>query len=507
MISTAVLAGVVISPAEAAPQYQSCRAVNAVYPSGVAVSQAAASAVVAAKFQRPIVNRSLYNRLVAATPSLDRQKNGVACEVRISSVPVPAPTANPTVSPTPAPTASPTATPSPSGTPIPLPSSEPTVFPTSPPLGEEPPVGSDNKLTTTYNRDSEITARLQWNANYGYCGETSFITALMLNGGYTSQWTARTFALGGGHQWDEGSQIMIGENQNGVTDQQVATSMLLTTVDYDNTSESNTNEFLSWIKKRFLLGDTVIIGVYNNVPMLDEQGVGAGDPTYDHIVPVVKIGSDHPLDENDPTTLLPPWTYYNSDIITISDNGLYTPVTDNVPGNSPENPARSAFYTFNFYDWQNYRAGANTYLGDPSTYHLYSAPIFRQSGPAVSNWGTAVTGIVDTTTGGPVALRVKLTADKDNEGFHNQEYMHTEPAGTAMTLTATAKPEPGTAYNVYIYESFADVPTGNFNTAAVAAGKTPDHVIPTTNSGTWSHTLHITTADTRIYRIVPVGAP
>ncbi|MFZ8911013.1 MAG: hypothetical protein ACO20A_10210, partial [Candidatus Nanopelagicales bacterium] len=39
-----------------------------------------------------------------------------------------------------------------------------------------------------------MAPRLQWNANGGYCGEVSFISAGMRYGQYTSQWTARSLA-------------------------------------------------------------------------------------------------------------------------------------------------------------------------------------------------------------------------------------------------------------------------------------------------------------------------
>ena len=156
----------------------------------------------------------------------------------------------------------------------------------------------------------------------------------------------------GGSEASASSQLLLGSNGHGITDLQVAQAMRLKAEDYPGATETNTNDFLAWIKSHLLADETVIIGVYNNVPMLGESG--SGDPIYDHIVPVVGVGSNHPLSGSSAST------YYNDDIITISDNGLYTPITNDVPSNSPENPAESALYTFNVDDWQNYRAGANT---------------------------------------------------------------------------------------------------------------------------------------------------
>ncbi len=477
---TAVMVGLGLSLATSAaaapPKFRTCTALNSAFASGVASTSAAAAAAVASGFRRPTVNKALYNSLIGAVPGLDRPRNGIACEVRVASQPpeVPAPTPTP-----------------PSPTPTPAPS--PTPSPTTSALD-----GSSRALlTTTYNMSTGITARLQWNANSGYCGETSFITALMRNGGYTSQWTARAFAMpSGGSEASANSQLLLGSNGHGITDLQVAQAMRLKAEDYNGSVETNTNDFLAWIKSHVLADETVIIGVYNNVPMLGESG--SGDPIYDHIVPVVGVGSNHALSGSSAST------YYNDDIITISDNGLYTPITNDVPSNSPENPANSALYTFNVDDWQNYRAGANTSSSDTSTYDLYSAPILISG--SVQNYGTAVTGIIDDTTGGPAAIAVELTSNVNNEGFQDQAVLSSAPAGTPMTLTATAHPVIGTVYNVYVYADFADVPLGDFNTAAASASHAPDYVIPAANGGVWSQTISLQTDETRIFRIVPVTA-
>ncbi|MDI1288854.1 MAG: hypothetical protein PSX37_02740 [bacterium] len=462
------------SAAAAPPKFRTCVALNSAFASGVASTTAAAAAAVASGFRRPTVNKALYNSLIAAVPGLDRPKNGIACEVRVASQPPAVPTPMPP-------------------TPTPAPTPAPTPSPTTSALD-----GSSRALlTTTHNKSTGITARLQWNANSGYCGETNFITALMRNGGYTSQWTARAFAMpSGGSEASANSQLLLGSNGHGITDLQVAQSMRLLAEDYGGSTETNTNDFLAWIKAHVLADETVIIGVYNNVPMLGESG--SGDPIYDHIVPVVGVGSNHPLSGSSAST------YYNDDIVTISDNGLYTPITNDVPSNSPENPATSAMYTFNVDEWQNYRAGANTSSSDTSTYDLYSAPILISG--AVQNFGTAVTGIIDNTTGGPAAIAVDLTSNVNNEGFQDQAVLSSAPAGTPMTLTATAHPVDGTEYNVYVYDDFADVPLGNFNTAAASASHAPDYAIPASNGGLWSQTISLRTDETRIFRIVPVSA-
>lgn len=368
----------------------------------------------------------------------------------------------------------------------------------------------ERKLTTTYNFDNDITARLQWNANSGYCGETSFITALMRQGGgYASQWTVRQLKLPAhGSQTNSNSQLMLGENGYGVPVGDFADAMRLTYTNYDGSGETDTDDFLAWVKEQVLKDDgarTVIIGVYNNVFMLGENtadgGAFRGDGTFDHIVPVVALGSNQPLTGSHAST------YYAGDLITISDNGLYTPLVDDVPSNSPENPARSALYTFNVDDWQNYRAGANEPHTGGTTYDLYSAPIYTGQGShQVQNFGTAVTGIKDTTPGGSVALHLDVTTSRDNEGFQDEATLSAAPTPLAMDLTVTAKPVHGTSYNVYMYDEFGDVPSGSFNTAATDAAQAPQWVIPEDNSGSWSQTISTTTDKTHIFRAVPVDA-
>lgn len=511
-----------------------CATVNAVHSSGVASTSATAAAAVSAGFQLPIVDQALFNNLLRAAPTLDQQVNGVLCAVVVAPAPpssvrdlkatatssasvrlewkapafhadgvaylvsgsgaidITGTTAEISgLSPLTAYGYSVTAVNS-DGASAPVSVSVTTHAAPPPPSG-----GGSSLLTTTNNKSTGITARMQWNANSGYCGETSFITALMRNGGYASQWTVRSLAAAGNSQENANSQLIIGTNGWGVTDQQVATAMKLVAVDYDNSSETDTDQFLAWIKQRVVADDTVIIGVYNNINMLGET---SDDDTYDHIVPVVGVGSNHSLSGASAST------YYADDIITISDNGLYTPGPDDVPGNSPENAATSALYTFNVDDWQNYRAGANS---GSTVRDLYSAPILipPPSSSEVLNWGTAITGIVDDTPGGPVAIPVQLTASLDGEGFHNQTSMGAPPTPSALTLTAHARPVDGVEYNVYIYEDFDDVPSGSFNEAALDESRVPDYTIPSDNDGEWSQTITTDTSQTRIFRIVPQSAP
>lgn len=86
LLVVALIAGLAAPTAGATAttrKYSTCAKVNADYPAGVAKTAAAATAVMAAGFQRPTVNRRLYTAITKATPRLDRPRNGVVCEVRI----------------------------------------------------------------------------------------------------------------------------------------------------------------------------------------------------------------------------------------------------------------------------------------------------------------------------------------------------------------------------------------------------------------------------------------
>ena len=91
---------------------------------------------------------------------------------------------------------------------------------------------------TRYSSDLGIAPRLQWNANYGYCGEVSFISAGMYYGQYTSQWTARSLASPGTPQTEEESQLLIGVN-----DVEAAERMRLQAVPFDSELQRSTRSY------------------------------------------------------------------------------------------------------------------------------------------------------------------------------------------------------------------------------------------------------------------------
>ena len=64
----------------------------------------------------------------------------------------------------------------------------------------------------SYRVNNPIPPRTQWNANYGYCGETSFISAGLNYGQYLSQYDARAVASPNIRQSLPDSQLLLGVN-------------------------------------------------------------------------------------------------------------------------------------------------------------------------------------------------------------------------------------------------------------------------------------------------------
>lgn len=325
---------------------------------------------------------------------------------------------------------------------------------------------------TWYERGTPMAPRLQWNVNYGYCGETSFISAGMRFGQYTSQWTARSLASPGVDQWKSSAQLMLGTG----SERRAARAMRLEAKYFDSVRKRSVPQYLTWVKKRFLHGDVVIIGVLNNTKVLNEWPGDKGDPEFDHIVPVFGIGSGSPLSDR---------RYHSTDTITISDNGLH-----NVGPNYPY------LYTYEFASFPLTRDQANA-IGGP-VYALRDRP---------PNYATAITGVADADG---VTIPVRLTSNVNGEGTQNgtptNQLMKEEPAGTPMTLTAHVRiHDRSVAYRVYLYDDFAKVPFRNFN--AQSARAMASWTIPPNSGARWQVTIDALTSDTRVFRAVPVTAP
>ncbi|MDD2769094.1 MAG: hypothetical protein PHT19_10180, partial [Methylococcus sp.] len=123
-----------------------------------------------------------------------------------------------------------------------------------------------------------IPPRLQWDGNYGYCGETSLISAGLHFGQYASQYTVRALASPGIPQNIQASQLLLGVNAGAA-----ARRMRLKTSEFYWPTQRNTRSFTDWVKSRTLKGQIVIIGLFNNGILLGEwSGRDGGDAEYDH---------------------------------------------------------------------------------------------------------------------------------------------------------------------------------------------------------------------------------
>ena len=80
------------------------------------------------------------------------------------------------------------------------------------------------------------------------------------------------------------------------------------------------------------------------------------------------------------------------------------------------------------------------------------------------------------------------------------------PAAKPVTLTITVSSlNPGTTYNLYRYNSMANVPDSNINANAAKAAQKWTITIP--SGSTYTMTQTINSNATAVYRAVPVGAP
>ena len=314
-----------------------------------------------------------------------------------------------------------------------------------------------------YSYQLEIPPRLQWNANYGYCGETSFISAGMYYGQYTSQWTARSLASPGIAQTEEESQLLLGVN-----DMAAARMMKLRAVAFDSESQNSTPAYLTWVKSMVLRGYPVVIGVFLN--MITSGGELPGSQEYDHIVPVLGIDSKSRLSTSDRR-------YRPSDVIAFSDN-------------SGANP--SSLYRIRFDRFQLSRTQAND--SRAPLYSLQSRPM---------NYAAGVTGVLDPDR---VTVPVRLTTDADGEGLQEGVRLGAPPAPIPIELTATVTiPNPAVGYSVYLYDDFAKVPIRDFN--ASAANAIRSWTIPPGSGATWSTSISAMSDQTRVFRAVPSASP
>lgn len=315
---------------------------------------------------------------------------------------------------------------------------------------------------------NDIPPRLQWTANYGYCGEVAFISAGLYYGQYVSQYDARALASPGVDQSKAGSQLLPGVN-----DAAAAARMHLQAQQWSSVSTPNANNFLTWVKGNVLAGYPVIIGVYENMHHFEgSDDAEAGDAQYDHIVPVLGVSSKHPFTSSP--------GYYADDVLTLSDNGLWAP--DGAPVYR---------YPFPFGEFQASRQEANA----PSR-AVYSLPRGKQ-------FGVAITGIVDHDG---ETLPVRLWTDVNAEEPAMAQHANKRPPPGLLKLTLTISGlKPDVAYTLYRYDNVAAVPDAAFNANASRATQHWKVKIKTGSTYTLKETIR--SDEVAVYRAVPDSAP
>lgn len=392
-----------------------------------------------------------------------------------------------------------------------------------------------------YKSATEVPQRLQWHQNFGYCGETSYITTGLGLGQYTSQYAMRALASGG-PQNGENDQLLLGVND---IDAHVANlAKLKHNRLYDCTV--NSNDFLTWVKSELYQGHPVIIGVYLNEYLFYRNQVTSpisctyhphhepcssplhcvptgipsstssdgicqyGEPEYDHIVTVTQITTQHPCIDAENCE------YFDDDVITIDDHGLYTSECDygnqylSCPMNSTQtNLCRSSktlnyryLYSYYFGEFQKSRAAANSPTG--SEYSLSNTP--SEGHNCTSNYGIAIHGVKGDDLL-PVNVRINTNFECDMIEEHMNTYYPVSGLGPVIhypiVLTVTvSNMEAGRQYYLYQYDSFNDVPESNFN-------QSTQYVARWLMSRSTGSTKSVTIANdqTAIFRAVPVDAP
>jgi hypothetical protein len=321
----------------------------------------------------------------------------------------------------------------------------------------------------TYSAVNSLPPRIQWNANYGYCGESSFISAGLSYGQYLSQYDARAIASNNALQNLSGSQLLLGVN-----DVATAKAMHLAATPFNIATQTSTTAFLTWVKSNVIAGHPVVMGVFmNQSRFYGNKNPTAGDGDYDHIVVVTGITSSHPLTG--------PAVYYADDIITFNDNGLWT----GTPSGQPQNVFSRSFGAF----------AATRQQANAATAPVYSL----KNGP---DYGIAITGIIDLSRE-TVPVRLSTSVNAETPGIVNNTT--TRPAAKPVTLTVTVSGlKPGVTYNLYRYTSIAAVPDSNINANAAKAAQ--KWAITVTSGSTYTMTQTINSNEIAVYRAVPVGA-
>ena len=315
---------------------------------------------------------------------------------------------------------------------------------------------------TIFSVKNNIPPRGQWVTNYGYCGEVAMISAGLYYGQYLSQYDARAIASPGIKQNKSNSQLLLGVN-----DEASAKRMRLK---YDSKSTSSNADFYTWVKNHVSKNHPVIIGVFNNEFLLyGDININAGDDEYDHIVPVIGIGSNYSLTDS----------FYLDDLILFSDNGLYSP-----------NGIMPYYYLYNATIFLKDRQMANSKKSQ-----IYSLPDYPEN-----KYGIAIMGVMDPNNEA-LPVRVETSINTELPEIKNNSF--TRPVSRSLKLTITVtKLTPGINYNLYRYSNENDIPTVSFNANSKNKGISPWRVINITSGSTWTTSVAIKSSDKVFFRAV-----
>jgi hypothetical protein len=302
----------------------------------------------------------------------------------------------------------------------------------------------------------DIPARKQWNGNYGYCGEVALISAGLYYGQYVSQYDIRELASPGMPQYEEKSQLLLGDN-----DRATLKAMHLSYESFDTSANTSPASFLSWVKSRVLRGYPVAIGIFMNERLFyGKEDPDAGNSGYDHIVPVIGVEE--------------------GDVLVFSDSGLWVDDDDEIP------------YVFR-YPFATFPADRETANTGDAVYSLSDKP--RE------DYGIAVTGVADRDR---ETLPVRVATDRNDER-PIRDGSNLRPKAVSVKLTVTVSGlEPGVPYKLYRYDDFADVPEAAFNQHSGQATRTWD--ISIREGTTYTLTEKIKSNETVIYRAVRATA-
>jgi hypothetical protein len=315
---------------------------------------------------------------------------------------------------------------------------------------------------------NDIGPRYQWNHNYGYCGEVSEISAGLYYGQYLSQYDARA-AADATPQNRYRSQLLLGVNAL-----RAAEKMHLRAIGRNGRFNRSPDDFLEWVKENVLLGRPVAIGIYmNQFRFYGSRNPNAGSPQYDHIVPVIGIGSYHSRDEPG---------YFPDDVIAFSDNGEW----------SSSRRDAQYYFSYAFSAFQKTRREANAHDGP-----IYSLTDDHR------DFGIAILGVQDEDKE-TLPVRVTTNINYEHPQIVQGSARRPPPEPLELTITVSGLTQ-GTKYDLYRYNTLESIPNGAFNKHGSRAYE--KWVIAGRADGKFVMTEKIMSDDVAAYRAVPAGAP